>query len=87
MQSNQNPNNRCVCSFQVRRRSTGQEQGRGVGRSLISGLRGLARPLIWEEFPTGRGWVGARIPSHKYTNEQHALAMTLPVGNSFGALK
>lgn len=40
--------------------------------------------LIWEEFPVGSSWVGAWAASHKYTNEQHALAMTLPIGNSFG---
>lgn len=50
---------------------------------LVSSLEG---PLIWEEFPTASDWVGARTASHKHTNEQHALAMTLPIENSFGAL-
>lgn len=58
--------------------------GRGTGSSsfLSSGLEG---PPIWEEFPTAGDWVGAWTASHKYTNEQHTLAMTLPIGNSFGA--
>lgn len=73
--------------FEYREGALSRSRGRGVGSSLVSGPRDLVGPLIWEEFPTGRGWVGAQTASHKYTNEQHALAMIVPIGNSSGAPK
>lgn len=81
----QNPNDHCSCVFVTSKEGAlSGNPGRGRGSSSFLFL-GLGGPLIWEEFPTASDWVGAWTASHKYTNEQHTLAMTLPIGNSFGA--